>query len=145
MAPNPRVPHSSNSYIMLSNLNPTLPDVAPPRHVPERLPVGHLNLAARTHSSQRTFEMLILAPGVSAVRVNFALPRVPVVVVDEPRHLVLPVPEMPSHIASCAAFCSWKTMWLSKYVSLWADRRHDREIGLTRRCCRIGHLSLSRR
>lgn len=92
--------------MVLSNLNPTLPDVAPPRHVPERLPVGHLNLAARTHSSHRTLEMLILAPGVRAVRVNFALPRTPVVMVEAPRHFVLPLPEMPSHIASWAAFCS---------------------------------------
>lgn len=92
--------HSGSSYIVLSSLNPMLPDVAPPRHVAEREPVGHLNLAARTHSSHRILEMLIVAPGLRAVRVNFALPRTPVVTADELRHFVLPTPEIPSHIAS---------------------------------------------
>lgn len=91
-----------------SSVNRTSPDVAPPRHVPVSVPVGHLSLAARTHSSQRFLVMLMVAPSVKAVRVNLALPRLPMVDDSPLRHrfLLLP-PEIPSQIASCAAFCSW--------------------------------------
>lgn len=95
-----------------SSVNTTSPDVAPPRHVPVSVPVGHLSRAARTHSSQRRLEMLMVAPGVVAVRVNLALPRRPTVD-DAPVAqrvvflLSLPPARPPSQMASCAAFCSW--------------------------------------
>lgn len=90
-----------------SNVNRTSPDVAPPRHVPVSVPVGHLSLAARTHSSQRFLVTLMVAPSVVAVKVNLALPRLPMVVEVPVRQRVLSLPEMPSQMASWAAFCSW--------------------------------------
>lgn len=94
-----------------SRTKATSPTVAPPRHVAERLPVGHTARAACTHSSHRTLEMLILAPSLRAVRVNLALPLRPTVVDGDPPHWDVE-PDMPSQMASCAAFSSWKMIFL---------------------------------
>ena len=73
--------------------------------------MGHTARAAWTHSSHRTLEMLILAPSWSAVRVNLALPLRPTVVAGDPPHCDVE-PDMPSQMASCAAFSSWKMIFL---------------------------------
>lgn len=89
-----------------SSVNKTSPDVAPPRQTPVMVPVGHLSRAARTHSSHRFLVMLMVAPSVVAVRVNLALPRLPMVVCSPVWHRVSSPPEIPLQMASCAAFCS---------------------------------------
>lgn len=94
-----------------SRTKATSPTVAPPRHVADKLPVGHTARAAWTHSSQRTLEMLILAPSLSAVRVNLALPLRPTVVDGDPPHWDVE-PDIPSQMASWAAFSSWKMIFL---------------------------------
>lgn len=88
-----------------------MPEVAPPRHVADRLPVGHTARAAWTHDSQRALEMSMVAPPLSAERTNRALPFWPIVVTgDPPQWLVLP--DIPPQMASWAAFSSWKMMCL---------------------------------
>lgn len=122
--------------MVLSSRNTTSPPRPPPWHVPNRLPVGHLSRAARTHSSHRTLDRLmvpllllpfldddddddddeeeaeaasssLLSMALAAVSVNWALPRRPMVVGESVRHRVLPAPPRPSQMASCAAFWSW--------------------------------------
>ena len=97
-----------------SKLKATSPLLAPPRQVARKLPVGQTARAARTHSSHLLLEMVIRAPDSASVgwRVKSALPTRPWVVCGEPWHLVASDPEMPSQIASSAAFWSWKTMCL---------------------------------
>ncbi len=55
----------------------TLPLVAPPTQVPDMLPVGQTARAARTHCSQRPFEMLIVAPALVVFSENEAVPDLP--------------------------------------------------------------------
>lgn len=97
----------STEYMVLSSVKCTSPPLAPPRHVPDRLPVGHLSRAARTHSSHFFLVRVMTVPPLTASSENWALPRLPTVVAERVRHLLLPGPERwPSHIESCAAFCS---------------------------------------
>lgn len=94
--------------------------------------MGHLSRAARTHSSHRTLDRLMLpllltfldddddegedeededssspVMALAAVSVNWALPRLPMVVGELVRHRVFLAPPRPSQMASCAAFWSW--------------------------------------
>lgn len=116
--------------MVLSSKNTTSPPRPPPWHVPDKLPVGHLSRAARTHSSHRTLDRLMLPlpltfldddegedeededsssleMALAAVSVNWALPRLPMVVGELVRHRVFLAPPRPSQMASCAAFWSW--------------------------------------
>ena len=101
-----RLSHCAN------RVNDTSPLVAAPTQVALRLPVGHTARAARTHSSHRTFDTLMVAPGVTASSVNKALPERPCVTAGEPAHFVVADPAMPPQMASSATFWSWKTMCL---------------------------------
>ena len=86
-----------------SRMKLTSPDEAPPEHVPLILPVGQMARAARIHCSQRPLLMLIVAPLVVVVSVNFALPDWPTVLSGAPPHLVIE-PEIPPQTASSATF-----------------------------------------
>jgi len=81
------------------------PVVAPPTQVPDMLPVGHTALAARTHCSHRSLEMLICAPASAVLRANRAVPDLPVVSAGRPWHLVTG-PAMPRQIDNSATFWS---------------------------------------
>lgn len=103
-----------------SRVKSTLPNVAPPVHVPLMLPVGQIALAARTQPSQRPLEMLMVASVAVARRVNSAVPERPTVLWGEPPHFVM-VPAMPSQMLSSATFWSWKTMFLYGFIGLITD------------------------
>lgn len=99
-----------------SRVNLRSPLVAPPRHVPDMLPVGQTDRAARTHCSQRSLEMLTAAPSLTGSRLNLAEPECPVVAAGAPLHLVSE-PAMPPQMDSWATFWSWKTILLGDRVS----------------------------
>ena len=75
--------------------------VAPPIHVLEKLPVGHVNCAAFTQRSHLPLLTLIVAPASVALRVKRDVPDRPVVDTGLPPHFWM-VPAMPPQMPRIA-------------------------------------------